>query len=88
MRVKIRLFASFREAAGTKEVEIEVPDGSKVLDVVRELTDRFPKLKDMLLKESRIKEDYHIVKGGRWLKESDLLMDGDQIALFPMVGGG
>jgi molybdopterin synthase sulfur carrier subunit len=88
MRVKIRLFASFREAAGTKEVELEVPEGSRVLDVVKEFTERFPKLKSMLLKEDRIREDYHIVKGGRWLKESDLLMDGDQIAIFPMVGGG
>jgi len=88
MRVKIKLFASFREAAGTKEVELEVPDGSRVLDVVREMAERFPKLKDMLLKEDGMREGYHIVKGGRWLKESDLLMDGDKIAIFPMVGGG
>jgi len=88
MRVRIRLFASFREAAGTKEVELEVRDGSKVSDVMRKLSEHFPKLKEMLFKGDEMREDYHVVKGGRWLKGNDLLLDGDQIALFPMVGGG
>ncbi len=88
MRVRIRLFASFREAAGIKEVELEVPDGSKVFEVMKKLAERFPKLKGLLFEGDRMKEDYHIVKGGRWLKGNDLLLDGDQIAIFPPVGGG
>jgi len=88
MRVKIRLFAAFREAAGTKEVELELSENSKVIDVIRKLAEHFPKLKEMLLKGDKMRNDYHVVKGGRWLKENDLLIDGDQIAIFPPVGGG
>ncbi|RLE67553.1 MAG: molybdopterin synthase sulfur carrier subunit [Thermoprotei archaeon] len=88
MRVKIRLFAAFREAAGTKEIELELPENSKVIDVIRKLAEHFPKLRKMLLKGDEMRKDYHVVKGGRWLKENDLLIDGDQIAIFPPVGGG
>jgi len=88
MKVKIKLFASFREAAGIKEVELEVTEGSNVSDLMRKLSEHFPELEKMLFKGDKMRKDYHIVKGGRWLKENDLLMDGDQIALFPMVGGG
>ncbi len=88
MRVRIRLYASFREIAGVKEVEVEVPDDSKVLDAIKQLGNMFPKLRDRLLKGDGMRDDYHVVKGGRWLKETDSLKDGDKIAIFPMVGGG
>ncbi len=59
-----------------------------VLDVIKKLAEHFPKLKERLLEGDNMKDDYHVVKGGRWLKENDLLLDGDQIAIFPMLGGG
>ncbi|RLG39675.1 MAG: molybdopterin synthase sulfur carrier subunit, partial [Thermoproteota archaeon] len=70
------------------EVELELSENSKVIDVIRKLAEHFPKLKEMLLKGDKMRNDYHVVKGGRWLKENDLLIDGDQIAIFPPVGGG
>ena len=37
MQVTVRLFAQLRERAGAREVSLELPDGARVADALREL---------------------------------------------------
>ncbi len=39
MQVRVRLFAALRERAGTGEVELDLPEGARVADVLAHLGD-------------------------------------------------
>lgn len=74
MRVTIKLFATFRDQRFKVEVK-EVPEGSRVEDILRSL--------GITPEEVAI-----CLVNGRDAKEQHSLEDGDIIALFPPVGGG
>ncbi len=81
--VKVKLYMSFREIAGSDEVALNLPDGATVADMLEEISRRHPEL------GRRIEnEDYILMKGGRWPKPHEKLNEGDEFALFPPVGGG
>ena len=42
MRVLVRLFASYREAAGVGHVVLDLPDGATVKDAIREVLSEQP----------------------------------------------
>ena len=78
MRVRVRLFASLREAAGRDEVEVEVVDGASVGDVV----DR--------LRDGTIDADarFAVARNQRYAALADPVEPGDELALIPPVSGG
>jgi MoaE-MoaD fusion protein len=80
MRVDVRLFASYREAAGTNHLSTELPAGARVGDLLRALQARVPGLG-----ASR-----GLVAVNRAYVESDdaPLQPGDEVALIPPVSGG
>ncbi|MDK2464596.1 MAG: MoaD family protein [Candidatus Korarchaeota archaeon] len=83
MRVQVRLFASFREAAGRSQLDMELRDGSKVKDLVRELEGLIPDI------VARLEEGRVVVAvNGRFARPDDSLRDGDLVAVFPPVSGG
>ena len=86
-KVRVRLFAAFREAVGSKEVELDLPDGARVVDMLKELKARYPKLGEMLKLEGE-ERTFILMKGGRWPGLDAELADGEEFALFPPVGGG
>ena len=46
MRIKLLLFAGCREAVGTKELEIELPEAASTVEkALEEILDRFPQLR-------------------------------------------
>jgi molybdopterin synthase catalytic subunit len=76
MNVRIRLFAALRERAGTEQIELELPDGAlvgDVLDRVRPLTDGAPVV-------MAINHEYAAA--------DTVLHAGDELALIPPVSGG
>lgn len=76
MRVRVRLYARFRELAGREEIE---------LDDIRTLSE----LRQALSKALRVEpsEIYFIVNGS--LQAGDLeLTDGALVVAFPRVSGG
>ncbi len=83
MRVQVRLFASFREAAGRSQLEVELKEGSKVEDLIRELESAIPGLVERL-KDGRVV----VAVNGRFARPDDPLSDGDVVAVFPPVSGG
>ena len=81
MKIRVRLFASFREAAGGGTLAWDAPEGSTVSEVVAALRDRYPGLGPAAEKALLAVNQEYV--GG------DLrLRDGDELALIPPVSGG
>ena len=88
-RIKVKLFANFREFAKTKEIDIE---GGSIREVIETLCRKFPGMEKMLFKEGRLSPHINIFVNGRNILESGglaaKLKQGDEIAVFPPVSGG
>ena len=81
MRVTVTFFAAIRDAAGTAEERVELPDGSTVDGLLRELHRAHPALRALA--------GDTLVSLNRGLGEgSTVLRDGDSVALFPPIAGG
>lgn len=91
-RVKVKLFAIYYEAAGIRELEVDLPEGATVLDLAKLLEEKFPKLRGELIEDGSISEEVRVLINGRnieWLeKEKTKLYDGDVVAFFPPAAGG
>lgn len=79
--VRVKLFASAREAVGKKELTVEL-DGEKTgAELVDELTERYPGLKD-------IRQQLIIALNKSTGNQDEVLKDGDEISILPPVSGG
>jgi len=54
MKLKVKLFANFREVTKNKEVEIS-PKGDKVNDIISALIHDYPKLEPLMLNGAGVK---------------------------------
>jgi molybdopterin converting factor subunit 1 len=81
VKVRVRLFASFREAVGSGTLAWDAPDGSRVSDVVSALRDAYPGLGPAAEKALLAVNQEYV--GGDFR-----LQDGDELALIPPVSGG
>jgi molybdopterin converting factor subunit 1 len=80
VRVTVRLFARLRDIAGSDLVR-EVPPGSTVADVWRDIAIEFPAIAPYERSMSAaVNEDY--------ARMNRVLQDGDEIAFLPPVSGG
>jgi molybdopterin converting factor subunit 1 len=77
--VQVRLFASYREAAGTQQLTVPVPAGARVSQLVELMAARLPALRSapglIALNHSYVQPDVE-------------LHDGDEVAFIPPVSGG
>jgi len=80
IRVLVRLFASYREAAGVGHIQVELPDGALVRDAVREVLREHP-----LVAEGR---QVVMARNREYVDADAALADGDELALIPPVSGG
>ncbi len=81
MHVKVKLFGSVREAAGSPEISEEVAEGACVAELREQLAGLYP-LIEKYGTHLRIAVNCEIVA------ETALLADGDEVALLPPVSGG
>jgi molybdopterin converting factor subunit 1 len=81
VHLTVKLFGSLREEAGAKELEIELPDGSRVDDLRELLADRYPIL-ERLGERIRASVNLEMAEPGQ------ALADGDEVAFLPPVAGG
>jgi molybdopterin converting factor subunit 1 len=81
MRLKLRFFASHREAMGSERLTIEMSEGTTVGQLLDKLAGDFPGLKKL--------EEHTLVAVNReqvgWDRR---LQDGDEVAFYPPVSGG
>jgi MoaE-MoaD fusion protein len=81
LRLKVRLFAAFRERAGMPEVEVEVPENSPVSAMVDAVVGRVPSLVDVI-------SAARPVVNKEFVGAEHLIAAGDEVALLPPVSGG
>ena len=92
--MQVNFFATFRPIVGTRTVEIPLPEGATVRDLVSEVVRRYPRLGDRLLDEQgQLSKHVHIFVDGRgapYLRHGmDTTLDANQkIDIFPAVAGG
>ena len=81
MEVTVRLFAGYREKAGTAEVELDLPDGATIGYLAREVVRLFPKItRDPSKLVMAVNQEYR--------EHTYALSNGDEVALIPPVSGG
>ena len=81
LRVRVRLFAMQREAAGTKELRLEVPLGATVDDAWAAAVEAVP-----VLASGRASLRFAV--NGTYASPDTPLADGDEVACIPPVSGG
>jgi molybdopterin synthase sulfur carrier subunit len=81
MRVRVRLFASLREAVGRSEVELELPGGATAEDAWQALAREYAGLA-----ERRARLTAAINR--RYAAFDTPLGDGDELVFVPPVSGG
>jgi molybdopterin converting factor subunit 1 len=81
VNVRIRLFASFREAVGSNTLTWTAADASTVGDVVAALREAHPKL-------GPTAERAMLAVNQEYVGPDVVLHDGDELALIPPVSGG
>ncbi|MDO8969860.1 MAG: ubiquitin-like small modifier protein 1 [Saprospiraceae bacterium] len=92
--MKVNLYANFRQLAGAKSIDIDLPEGSTLAQLLDSLLTLHPRLGPALLDNSRtLLPHVHVFVNGRdmhYLPEgrSTQLTPGDKIDIFPPVAGG
>ncbi|HET6998993.1 MAG TPA: molybdopterin converting factor subunit 1 [Solirubrobacterales bacterium] len=81
MTVRVRLFAILRERAGRDSVEIELPDGATVAEVLDQLALR-PGLDEL----SRL--PVRMAVNREYAGPETRIAEGDELALIPPISGG
>jgi len=81
MRIKVRLFASLREAVGQESITLNLDEGATVADAwvgLCTLDQAFQACRPRVL----------IARNRRYVSVNEPLADGDELALFPPLSGG
>jgi molybdopterin synthase sulfur carrier subunit len=81
VKIRVRVFASFREAVGGGALSWDAPEGATVSDVVAALREAYPRL-GPAVEKAMLAVNQEYVGGDLRLK------DGDELALIPPVSGG
>jgi len=81
MHVRFLLFASYRDLAGTEELQLELPSGASAADAVAALRAQGPGF-------ARIPEHPVVAVNREYAPLGTQLSSGDEVALLPPVAGG
>jgi sulfur-carrier protein len=81
MRVRVRLFASLREAVGSSEVPLELPASATAEEAWRRLAADFPALGPR-------RASLAVSVNRRYARFDTSLEDGDELVFIPPVSGG
>ncbi|NPA06666.1 MAG: MoaD/ThiS family protein [Chloroflexi bacterium] len=95
-KLTVRLYATLRDlVGGRKAIEVEVPDGATVEDLVQALLEQYPELKPQILRQDgSLEPSVHVFLNGRdyhYLPDgirTVVTTPGLEIDIFPPVGGG
>jgi len=81
MRVQVKLFASYREVVGVRQLAWTLRDGETLGALVDAVVDAYPRL--------RGHRDAMFLAVNRAYAQPDVVLrDGDEVALLPPVSGG
>jgi molybdopterin synthase catalytic subunit len=81
MRVTVRLFGPIREAAGAKELHVQLPTGATAAVLRARLAEKHPEI-------AALGPRLRISVNREFAAEETALADGDEVAFLPPVSGG
>jgi molybdopterin synthase catalytic subunit len=81
MNVKVKFFASYKEALGREEIDLELDENSDVSKLLEILRQDHPKLGNLL-------ETLVVSVNLEYANYDRMLKEGDEVALLPPVSGG
>jgi molybdopterin synthase sulfur carrier subunit len=90
----VKFYAMLREVVGSRQVEVDLPPGSSLRNLVVQMVKRYPGLKTKILDpQGNLYSHIHIYINGRDSTLLDASLDhvlqpDDAISIFPPVGGG
>ncbi|MCI0551122.1 MAG: MoaD/ThiS family protein [Anaerolineae bacterium] len=80
-RVKLLFFATLRDRAGTKAVELDVPSDLTVLGLKHKISDEYPNLKESM-------KSVLITINREYAFDEAVIPPNAELAMFPPVSGG
>jgi len=91
--MQVKFYASLRQAAGTKMIDIEIQPGLTIRDVLVEVTRRFPVLEKFIWKDQgELAEIVHVFINGENIRHlsglNTPLKAEDHVDIFPPLVGG
>lgn len=91
--MQVKLYASLRQAAGTKMMDVEVKPDTTIREVLLEVTRRYPVLEKFIWKgEDELSEVVHVFINGENIRHlaglDTQLKEEDHVDIFPPVVGG
>jgi molybdopterin synthase sulfur carrier subunit len=81
MRVAVHFYSYFKDLTGCSEVAEDIADGSTVVDLLKAVFRRYPKL-------SAMEKSMLVAVGVDYQPRNYVLKSGDEVSLFPPVQGG
>jgi MoaE-MoaD fusion protein len=81
VRVRVHLFARYREVAGREQVDLELPEGGTVETAWAAMVDRHPQL-------AQYRPFTLFAVGHDYVEDDHRLKPDDELCLFPPVSGG
>ncbi len=81
MKVRTLFFASYRELMGSAEIDVELPEGATVTDLIAALRGRTEASSSLPLEPA-------VALNRSYCAGDAELSDGDEVALIPPVAGG
>jgi MoaD family protein len=90
--MQIRLYATLRPIVGKSTVTLDAQPGDTVRAMLDELMDRWPDLREKLMRGEELHPSIHVFLNGRdvrYLGGLDIPIPAEtEICIFPPVGGG
>jgi molybdopterin synthase sulfur carrier subunit len=91
--MQVKLYASLRQAAGTKMVEVNTPLGTTIHDVLTEVTRLYPVLVKLIwTDQGELSGNTHVFINGENIRHlaglQTELKPEDHVDIFPPVVGG
>jgi molybdopterin converting factor subunit 1 len=80
-KVKVLFFATLRDYAGAKSVEVEIPLGATVEELTKLLVTTYPHLE-------KVKEQMMAAINREYASNTEVVPKNAEIAYFPPVSGG
>lgn len=81
MKIKVKFFASYKEAVGTDELDMDMEDESNVSQLLEAVKAIHPAIGELI-------EPLIVSVNKEYATFDKVLKDGDEVALLPPVSGG
>ncbi|MFN3346374.1 MAG: ubiquitin-like small modifier protein 1 [Candidatus Bipolaricaulaceae bacterium] len=92
MRVHVKLFGEFREAAGTDTVTLDLPEDADCLRALKTLSQGYPRLGSLIFSGGELRDHLHVFLNGQNVNNlqglATRLSEGDVLTFFLPISGG